>query len=208
MKKLLALVLSMIMAVSLAVPAFADGPDGPPAEADLGIIGGADGPTGVVISAPVDDGDFDWWSVEDEWEAVCEWYPEYTAIFLEEAEAWYAGHAAWYDAGTFDEFAEDVGGKEAAYLSLFYDWKWEREEELARNAIITSLGGVPGQIGVMVNGRYIQSPTRCPRWPAAAPWCPSGPLWRPWAARPAMTGRKSCARWRMSPSPSPWAAGR
>ena len=153
MKKLLALLLSMVMAVSLAAPAFADGPDGPAPD---------DGwEEAVPISAAIDE-DFEWWTAEDAWEDVCEWYPEYTAIFLKEVEAWYAQHADWYDAGTFDEFAEEVGGKEAAYLSLFYDWKWERQEELARNEFITSLGGVPGQVGVMFNGRYIQFPDAVP----------------------------------------------
>ena len=117
MKKLLALLLSMVMALSLAVPAFADGPDGPPSSED--IYG---------------------WTVEEEWATVCEWYPEYTAIFLEEVEAWYAQHTDWYDAATFEQFVEDTGGKEAAYLSLFYDWKWEREEELARDELIKALG--------------------------------------------------------------------
>ncbi|MBD5085225.1 MAG: hypothetical protein HDT33_09310 [Clostridiales bacterium] len=161
MKKLLALLLSMVMAVSLAAPAFADGPDGPPAPENLGIIGGADGPTAIIVGTPSGE-DFDWWSVGNEWELVCEWYPEYTAVFLEEVEAWYAGHTDWYDASTFDEFVENAGGTEAAYLALFYDWKWEREDELARNKLITSLGGVPGQVGVMVNGQYIQFPDAVP----------------------------------------------
>ena len=69
MKKLLALLLSAMMAASLAVPAFADSPDGPapvdgaytvdgepvpvykPGEA-LGVIGGADGPTAITTTGP------------------------------------------------------------------------------------------------------------------------------------------------------------
>lgn len=93
MKKLLALLLSMIMALSLAVPAFADGPDGPPAPDSLGIIGGQDGPTAVITSGPVD-GAFNWWTADDE---------------LKE-----------------------------------------------------SMGGVPGQIGLMVNGTYVKFPDAAP----------------------------------------------
>ena len=156
MKKLLALALSVMMAASLAVPAFADGPDGPPSDDHW--------EDAVPISAPIDE-DFQWWTVEDEWEYVCEEYPERVALFLEEVEEWYAQHAGlylWYGADTFDEFVENVGGEEAAYLTLFYDWNWEYERELARREFITAHGGVPGQIGVMVNGRYIKFPDAAP----------------------------------------------
>lgn len=139
MKKLLAALLAMVMALSLAVPAFADGPDGPPSSED--IYG---------------------WTAEEEWATVCEWYPEYTAIFLEEVEAWYAQHADWYDAATFEQFVEDTGGEEAAYLSLFYDWKGEREEALARDELIKALGGVPGQVNVRVNNEFIKFPDAAP----------------------------------------------
>lgn len=139
MKKLLALLLSMVMALSLAVPAFADGPGGPPSPED--IYG---------------------WTVEDEWNAVCEEYPEDVAVFQKEVKTWFARHASWYDAATFEQFVEEVGGEEAAYLSLFYEWKWEREDELARNEVVTALGGVPGQIGVMVNGKYVAFPDAVP----------------------------------------------
>lgn len=151
MKKLLALLLSMVMAASLAVPAFADGPDGPPPD-------DYDYEDAVPISAPID-GDIQWWTVEKEWDYVCEEYPERVAVFQEEVEEWYAqraGKYAWYDAATFEEFVENAGGKEAAYLSLFYDWNWEYEREQARREFITAHGGVPGQTGVMVNGTYIK----------------------------------------------------
>lgn len=139
MKKLLALVLSMMMAVSLAVPAFADGPDGPapvdgdpgfwlenglPApvyrpgdpipinailDEDLGIIGGADGPTSIIIGVPdtPDLGAIDW-------EGLLNY-------------------------GSVEE-----------YLKAHLD------------AEKKAMGGDPGQIGVMVNGRYIQFPDAAP----------------------------------------------
>ncbi len=94
MKKLFALLLSLAMALSLAVPAFADGAytvDGEPVPTytpgdAIGIIGGADGPT---------------------------------AIFTTEIPA-------------------DV------------------------DALKTALGGVPGQIGVLVNGAYVKFPDAVP----------------------------------------------
>lgn len=103
MKKLCALLLSVMMAASLAVPAFAaPAPDAPPEEAvpisaildgDLGIIGGVDGPTSIFTT--IDD-EADW----DSW--------------LEET------------------------------MKAYHD---QRKVEL---------GGVAGQIGVMVNGAYIK----------------------------------------------------
>lgn len=140
MKKLLALLLSMVMALSLAVPAFADGLDGPP-DPDEDIYG---------------------WTVEDEWEFVCETYPEEAAVFQKEAKTWFAQHADWYDADTFEQFVEDAGGEEAAYLSLFFDWQGEREEALARDELIKALGGVPGQVNVRVNNEYIKFPDAVP----------------------------------------------
>ena len=97
MKKLTAILLSLVLVLSLAVPAFADGPEGPPAPEDVipisgvldglpgGIIGGADGPT-VIIPGGIADPD----------------------------------------------------------------------------AFKTALGGVPGQIGVLVNGAYVKFPDAAP----------------------------------------------
>jgi len=104
MKKLCALLLSVIMAASLTVPVFADSPDGSaPVEAvpingildaSIGIIGGADGPTSI-ITTPI-------------------------------------------DLGNLDPGNVDLGEVKEA------------------------LGGVAGQIGVMVNGKYIQFPDAAP----------------------------------------------
>jgi len=97
MKKLLALLLSIVMAVSLTVPAFADDSPAPeqavPISAtldeSLGIIGGADGPTAIITTFPG----------------------------LEDAD---------------------------------------------RDAVKKALGGMPGQVGVMVNGAYVQFPDAAP----------------------------------------------
>lgn len=98
MKKLLAMLLSMIMVLSLAVPAFAaPAPETGPEDVipisaildeSLGIIGGADGPTVIVTGSPED----------------------------------------------------------GSYI----------------DALKTALGGVPGQIGVMVNGTYVKFPDAAP----------------------------------------------
>ena len=79
MKKLLSVLLALVMVFSLTVPAFADGPDGPPALEDL--------------------------------------FPG-----------------------------------------------WEKEQEQARNDFITSHGGTPGQLNVMVNGKYLSFPAGKPAY--------------------------------------------
>lgn len=79
MKKLLSVLLALAMVFSLTVPAFADGPDGPPALEDL--------------------------------------FPG-----------------------------------------------WEKEQEQARNDFITAHGGTPGQINVMVNGKYLSFPAGKPAY--------------------------------------------
>lgn len=60
MRKLLALVLSVIMAVSLAAPAFASPGLSPEEAAALEAIGGADGPTAIITSGPIDLGNINW----------------------------------------------------------------------------------------------------------------------------------------------------
>lgn len=60
MKKLLALVLSVIMAASLAAPAFASPGLSPEEAAALEAIGGADGPTAIITSGPIDLGNINW----------------------------------------------------------------------------------------------------------------------------------------------------
>lgn len=60
MKKLLALVLSVIMAASLAAPAFASPGLSPEEAAALEAIGGAAGPTAIITSGPIDLGNINW----------------------------------------------------------------------------------------------------------------------------------------------------
>lgn len=125
MKKLTAILLSMTMALSLALPAFAEAA---PAEAapisavldslfqneagSIGVIGGADGPTSIITSGPL---------------------------------------------GSFNLEGIDWSSMEGL------DWG-DLEEQLnyQRDVIKKEMGGVPGQVGVMVNGAYIQFPDAAP----------------------------------------------
>ena len=112
MKKLLALLLSMIMTMSLTVPAFAAPA---PEAAALGVIGGADGPTAIITSGPISSEDFKW---------------------------------DGYDLENLDTA----------------DWvnQLDQRAQAYRDELKKSLGGVPGQIGVMVNGEYVQFPDAVP----------------------------------------------
>lgn len=144
MKKLLALLLSVMMAASLAVPAFADGPDGPapvdgdagyfvngeaapvyrPGEAlpisavldeSIGVIGGADGPTSIITSGILN------------------------GISLED----------------FMNLPEDAAVEDLVK-------QLEQQAQSQRDELKKSLGGVPGQVGVMVNGEYVKFPDAAP----------------------------------------------
>ena len=162
MKKLSAILLAMIMAMSLAIPAFAAEPDSPSPEdvipisaildGDFGVIGGADGPTDIVVEFPAAD--------------------EYLAA--------HPGLEEQLRANAYDYFAEEYGGYWTAeeYMET---WEMTEEEFLDEmvqeqlypllldvfyqqqcDAVKEALGGVPGQIGVMVNGQYIQFPDAAP----------------------------------------------
>ena len=95
----------------------------------------------------------------DQWAALCAGQPERTAQFLAEFDTWFAGEYPWYD--SFEEYCENWGeSPEEAYIELFYEWNWayeyEQEQERDRREFITSHGGVPGQLNVMVNGKYVK----------------------------------------------------
>lgn len=144
MKKLLALLLSVMMAASLAVPAFADGPSGPaPADGDagyfvngepvpvytpgeaipisaildesIGVIGGADGPTSILTSGTLN------------------------GISLED----------------FMNLPEDTTVEDLVK-------QLEQQAQSQRDELKKSLGGVPGQVGVMVDGVYVKFPDAAP----------------------------------------------
>lgn len=150
MKKLTAVLLSLVMALSLAAPAFAaPAPDAAPVdgaytvdgeavpvykpgeaipisailkglspEESLGIIGGADGPTSIVIGGQI--GSLDLGSIN------------------------------------WDDLAEIPAPDSAGWAEL------EKELQRMRDEKKEAMGGVPGQIGVMVNGEYIKFPDATP----------------------------------------------
>lgn len=139
MKKLLALLLSVIMAVSLAVPAFADGPDG---KADLG--------------------DFDWWTADMEY---LDAHPGLEDQLKASAYDYFA--RAYPEFESPEEYMELMDLTEEEFLDemvLCQVMELIEAEELQAqiNAQKEAMGGVPGQIGVMVNGQYIQFPDAVP----------------------------------------------
>lgn len=143
MKKLLAFLLSVAMALTLAVPAMAAPEDTVPISGAL-------------------DGDFSWSTAE---QAYLDAHPG-----LEEQ----------LRANAYDFFAREVAGSmspeeymayfemtEEEFLDEMVLWQvyalLEAEEAQSRaDAIKTALGGVPGQIGVMVNGEYVKFPDAVP----------------------------------------------
>ena len=199
MKKLLALLLSAMMAASLAVPAFADSPDGPapvdgaytvdgeaapvynpgdvipidvipisaiPPEITvdeaLGIIGGQDGPTSIVVGGQIG-GWNDLFPDRDEYLAD---HPGLEEQFRANAYDYFTqAYAGLWE--TPEEYMESLGMTEEEFLDLMVDaqiWDLLRAEydQWAIDTTKEALGGVPGQVGVRVNNEYIQFPDAAP----------------------------------------------
>ena len=158
MKKLLSILLALVMMFSLTVPAFADGLS--PEEA-IDAIGGADGPTVIITNEPTDipapddyyDDDYTSWAKEY-WAQLCEKFPEETAQFLKELPAWFAEH--YPEEESFEAYCEYYNYVEEVYVEFYDYWLWDHEQEQAKNDFITSHGGTPGQINVMVNGKCVK----------------------------------------------------
>lgn len=197
MKKLLSILLALVMALSLTVPAFADGPDGPPPEES---IGGADGPTSIITSDPTDvpapddydDVDYISW-VKEYWAELCEENPEETAQFLKELPAWFAEH--YPEEESFEAYCDYYYCVEEVYVEFYDYWLWDYEQEQAKNAFLTAHGGTPGQINVMLGGKCVKFPDAARRSRTTAPWCPSAPSLRPWARRSAMITTRFTPPW-------------
>ena len=135
MKKLLSILLALVMLFCLTVPAFADGPDGPPSD--------------------------DYWDdtnptewAQEYWAELCEKFPEETAQFLKELPAWFAEH--YPEEESFEAYCEYYNYVEEVYVEFYDYWLWDHEQEQAKNDFITSHGGVPGQINVMINGQCVK----------------------------------------------------
>ena len=154
MKKLLALLLSMVMAVSLAVPALADGPDGPPADDYF------------------DDWDDDsgWWDEDYDWWAEERAYLDSHPGLEEQLRAGAYDHFEEYFGSYWaspEEYMEMLGLTEEEFLEEMVLEQvsiliWAEQLQQAIDEQKQAMGGVPGQIGVMVNGQYIQFPDAAP----------------------------------------------
>lgn len=155
MKKLLALLLSLVMLCTLTIPAFADSPV--PGAAPYG----QDGETADSIPiSPVPDAQWDNDWAKAQWAETCKEEPELTAQFLAELDSWFAEEYNWYV--SFDEYSKYYNCPEEAYQDLFQDWSWNYIRQRERDAFITAHGGVPGQLNVMVNGTFLTSPEERP----------------------------------------------
>ena len=150
MKKLLALLLSVVMAVSLAAPAFA--------ASDLG--GDA-----IPISAPGDDipdGGFDWGTAEKE---DLDAHPGLEEQLRASAYDYFAREYPYYESA--QEYMETWELTEEEFLDLMVmmqagELVQEEQQRQYLDSLKEAMGGVPGQIGVMVNGQYIQFPDAVP----------------------------------------------
>ena len=191
MKKLTAILLSLVLALSLTVPALAAPVDGaytvngepvpvytpgdpiptpflPEATDDavLGIIGGADGPT-AIVTTPVDWGVLLDQSYLDP-DAAIQWFKENHPERVEELRA----NAKDYLKETYgsewpEKFPEDYWATEeelqeemvdAQLWELYFDEGHQWVAAMQKEA----LGGVVGQLGVIVNGKYVQFPDAIP----------------------------------------------
>ena len=113
----------------------------------------------------------------DAWEAaqgaVAQWAasqaaePEDTAAFVADVERWFQSgeyNASHYypRCSSLQDYMDyhDLALKEAAYAVLYEDWKADRtanaEAKVQRDAHKRELGGVPGELSVMLNGTYLK----------------------------------------------------
>ena len=147
MKKLLALLLSVMMAASLAVPAFADGPGGPaPADGDAGyFVNGEPVPVytpgeAIPISAILDS------LTPEEALGIIGGADGPTSILT-------SGPLGSFD---WDDIGELPDPDSADWAELGKELQQMRDENKK------ALGGVPGQVGVMVDGVYVKFPDAAP----------------------------------------------
>lgn len=91
---------------------------------------------------------------QDQWTALLASQPEDTARFLAELDGWVESYYGVSDLAAYME-RYDYPTAESAYISLYEDWMYEdaamAEMRAQRSARITALGGVPGQINVLLN---------------------------------------------------------
>ena len=162
MKKLTAVLLSLMLALSLAAPAFAaPAPDAAPEDV-------------IPISGILDD-DFDMWAEE---RAYLDAHPGLEEELRASAYDYFATVSPF---GSPEEFMEENELTEEEFLELMVMIRvWELMEAEAQqnqaDALKEALGGVPGQIGVMLNGAYVQFPDAIPEVTGGRTMVPVRPI--------------------------------
>lgn len=163
MKKLLASILAVVLALSLSVPALA----APVPE---------DTPEDVIPISGVLDEDSDPWAEE---RAYLDAHPGLEEQLRASAYDYFAQEYLYYDSP--EEYMEYWEMTEEEFLDeMVLEQTWEliqAEERQERiDALKEALGGVPGQIGVMLNGAYVQFPDAVPEVTGGRTMVPVRPI--------------------------------
>ena len=163
MKKLLASILAVVLALSLSVPALAaPAPDAAPEDV-------------IPISGALDE-DSDPWAEE---RAYLDAHPGLEEQLRASAYDYFAQEYLYYDSP--EEYMEYWEMTEEEFLDeMVLEQTWEliqaegRQERI--DALKEALGGVPGQIGVMLNGEYVQFPDAVPEVTGGRTMVPVRPI--------------------------------
>lgn len=94
----------------------------------------------------------------DEFEAA---HPGVIAAF--DADAYFEENYSWWSGGKEDymrwmDLAAEEDFRQAMLDDMIYSMSWSQSWEDTRNEEILAMGGVPGQLGVMVDGTYLSFP--------------------------------------------------
>lgn len=95
---------------------------------------------------------------KNDWAALQAEEPERTARFLAELDGWLLREYAVDSLDAYLSEYDYYDCLEEVYLELFGEWDWEylHQKEIAE--FITARGGVPGSLGIMLNGQYLSFP--------------------------------------------------
>lgn len=159
MKKLTAVLLSLALSLSLTVPAFAA-----PAPEDI-----------IPINGILEE-DFDLWAEE---RAYLDAHPGLEDQLRASAYDYFAQEYPYYDSP--EEYMEYWEMTEEEFLDemvLYQTWELLKAEEHQNqvDALKEAMGGVPGQIGVMLNGEYVRFPDAIPEVTGGRTMVPVRPI--------------------------------
>lgn len=161
MKKLTAVLLSLVLALSLAATAFAaPAPDAAPEDI-------------IPISGILDDA---LWAGE---RAYLDAHPGLEERLRGSAYDYFAQEYPYYDSP--EEYMEHWEMTEEEFLDkMVLEQTWElikaEESQNQMDALKEALGGVPGQIGVMLNGEYVRFPDAAPEVTGGRTMVPVRPI--------------------------------